>query len=282
MITFLSPSLVMTRIVCNDGTISPGCNDCHKGCCSHHGGCSNSSTSSDSKDNSSSNNYTDSTPYENPLSSDNTLKEVTVNGVNISISSNMFYTTNSERVVIKATPNDYKAILTYNTNPELIIGINSLNIKVTAENGNIKNYNLNITREKILSDNKNIIIKVNGKEVVFNNYESEIIYLSYDISKLNIEYELEDNNAKAEILGNDNIAVGKNEVIVEVTAENGEKQDYIINVIKNDDPLNTEEKIDEEAGNLTPENNLGPASILIGIPFLGSLGYLIYAALKKS
>ena len=42
------PIVVNANIVCNDGTISPSCGDCHKGCCSSHGGCSNSSSSSSS------------------------------------------------------------------------------------------------------------------------------------------------------------------------------------------------------------------------------------------
>lgn len=30
---------VLKNIICNDGTPSPTCKDCHRGCCSHHGGC---------------------------------------------------------------------------------------------------------------------------------------------------------------------------------------------------------------------------------------------------
>ncbi len=33
------PLVVKANIVCNDGTTSPSCVDCHQGCCSHHGGC---------------------------------------------------------------------------------------------------------------------------------------------------------------------------------------------------------------------------------------------------
>lgn len=43
-----SPLIVSANIVCNDGTTSPTCTDCHSGCCSHHGGCAvNSSTDYD-------------------------------------------------------------------------------------------------------------------------------------------------------------------------------------------------------------------------------------------
>lgn len=38
------PISVSANIVCNDGSISTTCGDCHRGCCSHHGGCSSRST----------------------------------------------------------------------------------------------------------------------------------------------------------------------------------------------------------------------------------------------
>lgn len=40
---FIFPVFVNAGIVCNDGTVSRTCNDCHRGCCSRHGGCSSSS-----------------------------------------------------------------------------------------------------------------------------------------------------------------------------------------------------------------------------------------------
>lgn len=46
------------NIVCNDGTISPSCSDCHSGCCSHHGGCSSDyNTNKNNHYNSTKNNY---------------------------------------------------------------------------------------------------------------------------------------------------------------------------------------------------------------------------------
>ena len=44
IITFLLlPIIVKANIRCNDGTISPSCGDCYRGCCSRHGGCSSNS-----------------------------------------------------------------------------------------------------------------------------------------------------------------------------------------------------------------------------------------------
>lgn len=44
LILVLIPIFVKANVVCNDGTISPTCNVCSRGCCSHHGGCSSSSS----------------------------------------------------------------------------------------------------------------------------------------------------------------------------------------------------------------------------------------------
>lgn len=43
---FLFPLSVNANILCNDGTYSPSCQDCHRGCCSHHGGCATNSNNS--------------------------------------------------------------------------------------------------------------------------------------------------------------------------------------------------------------------------------------------
>lgn len=55
IILLILPMSVSANIICNDGTISPSCQDCHRGCCSRHGGCSNSLAS----DNSNYNSYID-------------------------------------------------------------------------------------------------------------------------------------------------------------------------------------------------------------------------------
>ena len=273
------PLVVNANIVCNDGTISPSCADCHRGCCSHHGGCSNSSSSSSSSNsssNSNSNNSNSSTSetyketpviVENPKSKDATLKSVKIDYEEIKVSANMSYTTNKESVSVVATPNDNKATIDYDQNPDLVIGENVITIKVTAENGNIKEYVLNITREKILSNNKNIKIKVDDEEITFNAYKSDTIYLSYNKDRIDIKYELEDENAKAEIIGNENLKEGKNEVIVKVTAENGEEQNYTIVVEKYN-------KTDETAVNVI-------ASLFVIAIFGGAILLIVKLTKKK-
>ncbi len=43
----LFPISVNANIICNDGTVSDTCYDCHRGCCSKHGGCSANSPTTD-------------------------------------------------------------------------------------------------------------------------------------------------------------------------------------------------------------------------------------------
>ena len=42
LLCFIRP--VSAGIICNDGTRSNSCNDCHQGCCSRHGGCTPEAT----------------------------------------------------------------------------------------------------------------------------------------------------------------------------------------------------------------------------------------------
>lgn len=285
------PSIVSANIVCNDGTTSPSCVDCHRGCCSKHGGCSNSSSSSSSSNekNSSSSTSTNKKPTTPQVvkSSDTSLKKITIDEEDITIAADMAYNTTKESVIILVVANDSKASLDYEKNPDLTIGENIIDIKVTAENGDIKDYKLNITREKILSDNKNIKIFVDRKEITFDLFKSDTINISSDEENIDITYELEDFNANAEIIGNENLQTGHNEIIVRVTAENGETQDYILIIEKEELKKEEKEKNDEVQENNQVQEDLQSDDALVIIPvilstILGGLSYLIYKTTKKN
>ena len=51
LVVVLFPITVRANIVCNDGTTSPSCADCHQGCCSHHSGCATYSSESNYRSN---------------------------------------------------------------------------------------------------------------------------------------------------------------------------------------------------------------------------------------
>lgn len=66
VLLMIVPIYVKANIICNDGTVSATCMDCHKGCCSKHGGCTanptnnNSTNKNSNKSNSGSNNNSSS------------------------------------------------------------------------------------------------------------------------------------------------------------------------------------------------------------------------------
>ena len=96
------------------------------------------SDGSSSNTNSSSNsNSQTTTPKPNPKSSDNTLKSVTIDGENIEVADNMSYKTKKEKIEILVETNDDKA--TYDiSNSSLIVGKNTINIKITVINAFIR------------------------------------------------------------------------------------------------------------------------------------------------
>ncbi len=266
------PLLVNANIVCNDGTISPSCGDCHRGCCSRHGGCT-------SNPNSSSNNS--NTVKETVKSNDATLKKVTVDKKNISISNNMKYTTKTDKVTILAVANDTKAKVNYQQNPNLKIGDNKIEITVTAENGQTKKYTLNIKREsKVI----NIKIFVDDKEVSFDSFKSEMINISNDRNDVNIRYEIDDKDSKVEITGNENLKVGYNEITVKVIPKDGTEQDYIIRVTKEEtlEENNTESQDEDSTTNNSEEsdNEETDSNIIGSLLFVGGTGVLIYYFVK--
>ena len=103
-------------------------------------------------------------------------------------------------------------------------------IRVKSENGVIKIYTFTFLKsDHELSSNNNI------KKLVLENHELEFSSntLSYDVTikegeKLDFKIELEDPNAKYELINSD-FKKG-NDVIIKVTAENGDTKEYKFNI----------------------------------------------------
>lgn len=244
-------------------TDSSGCHKCNKNCAQwglsngeyhcHSGGLSSNNNSS-----SNSNNQT-IIPKLNPKSSDNTLKLITIDGENIEVSDKMSYKTKKEKIEILVETNDDKA--TYDiSNSSLMVGKNTINIKVTAENDDVKNYSLVVDREK-LSNNTNIKIIVADEEITFSLGKAKV-YVSSDSKDLDYKYELEDVNSTVAIEGDKNLKFGENIVNFTVKAEDGTETKYELIVSK---PTKTDETM----------------SAVLGFATMGGIGYGIYYVVKK-
>lgn len=172
------------------------------------------------------------------LSSNNSLKSLTVNDEKIKLNEDEFIynvtvETDVDEVVIKAIPNDSKATVELKDNYPLEIGENEINIKVIAADGQEASYIVNVTRKKALSKDSlltSLIIK--GYEINFKPtvtlYDLKI---EDDINELEIETTAEDENAIVEIEGNKKLENGSI-IKINVKAEDGSFTRYFINIEK--------------------------------------------------
>ena len=141
-----------------------------------------------------------------------------------------------EGLTVKAITNNELASFVPKYGPrniKLDYGNNKIEIKVQAENGNIKIYTLNINRPDNRSNDISLfMLKINDEMInlgdTVTDYEIEV---SDDIEETKIEAMA--NSDKATVTYQDKkLQEGDNEVTVLVTAENGSKKEYKINVIR--------------------------------------------------
>ncbi|MDD4809468.1 MAG: cadherin-like beta sandwich domain-containing protein [Bacilli bacterium] len=105
-------------------------------------------------------------------------------------------------------------------------------IKVKAENDDIRTYTLNISQKDNRSQDttlKGITLSV-GKI----NFKPSVYYynvmVAYDVTKMDISAVTNEKSAVMEITGNEDLLIGNNIFTIEVTAENGAQKTYTINV----------------------------------------------------
>ncbi len=81
------------------------------------------------------------------------------------------------------------------------------------------------------ADNNLTSLTINGIEMDVKE-ETYKVYVGNDVTELKVVFAKSNENAKVEILNSENLKVGANEVIVIVTAENGDVRQYTIEVIR--------------------------------------------------
>jgi len=93
-------------------------------------------------------------------------------------------------------------------------------------------------------DNTLSNLKVNDIELDLKE-ESHKIYVGNDVTKLDLSYLKNNEKATVEVVNSEELKVGSNEVIIKVTAENGEIREYVLEVIR----------AEKEVAATTTENN---------------------------
>lgn len=228
-----------------------------------------SNTNSSSSNTSSGSSKPASTPVATPvsiptptpeLSSNTSLKSVTVDGNSIEVSDWMEYQTTNERVDIVVETADSNATYTVH-NRDLLEGENPIEIEVTAPNGDIKSYTLTVVREE-LSDNTNIHVIIDGEEVTFDSTGNAEVTVSSTTEQIEYTYTLEDENAAVEIEEIETLQTGDNLMKFLVTAQDGTQETYEITIHKY--------SFAEEA-----------IITILSFAILGGIGYGIYYFVKK-
>lgn len=173
----------------------------------------------------SSNNYLSS------LSSEITAISFDKNTINYEVTvSNLIRSLN-----LTATVEDSKSTFVINGDSEFKVGVNTVTVVVTAENGSTKTYTIVVTREPS-SNNYLSSLAIEGvtinPEFNKNTLEYTAIVKDPSITSLNVTYTTEENTATAVVTGNKEIIVGDNVITIVVTAESGDEKTYIITVTK--------------------------------------------------
>lgn len=194
-------------------------------------------------------------------SSDNTLTAIIIDGKIFDTTKEISYSTANEDVSIQAITNNEKATYKVKGYSDLSIGNNRVIIEVTAEDGTIKDYDININREIVLSTDTGIKVFVNQEKVNFNELKATV-YVSSSTKDISIDYTLSDEKSKVEINEIDELKTGDNDLEIKVTAEDGSNQIYKIKIHKYS-------KIEEII------------STILAFSIVGGMSYGIYFIIKK-
>lgn len=189
-------------------------------------------------------NRASSTATTTKKSTDNYLKSLVVNSTHeISGTFDKNITNYTITVPNDVTNLDFTATKNHNKASIEIIGdeklstdkVNVIQIKVTAEDGSIRIYTLNVTRSAFKSDAylKELNVKNGEMSPKFDSDKLEYdVKVSGKVDKLEIEAIPFEISTKVDILGNSNLKEGENSVLIKLTDKNNFTQVYTLNVTK--------------------------------------------------
>ena len=183
----------------------------------------------------------------NEKNNDTTLKNLSVD--NYSLNPNFNKETKNynltvkydvSSVNVKAECNGKNCKVEGTGNKSLEVGVNPFKIVVTAENGDEEIYHLNVTREKDTRSSDTALKSLSVDNYSLNpNFNKETknynLIVKYDVSSINVKAACNGKNCKVEGTGKKTLETGINTIKVIVTAENGDKETYYLNVTREKD-----------------------------------------------
>ena len=170
----------------------------------------------------------------------NTLKSLSISDVSINFKPELKnyiatvpYSVSSVKIYSKLTDSKSNYVDGFgNRTVQLNEGNNDVQIKVRAENGSETTYSIKITREKN-NDSTLKSIKVDDDEISIKKGKLRYsLNVDNKVTKPKITATPNDSNAKIEIDNFEELKEGDNEINIIVTASNGMKSNYVVNIIR--------------------------------------------------
>ena len=179
--------------------------------------------------------------------SENKINSLTISGVSLKFDENkteynVIVDNKVSSVKISASLKDNSSSFVNGYGPRtvnLVEGNNRVELRISAENGVIRTYVINIKRDEDpdnrSDDNYLKDLNIKDNDIDFSkdktNYE---ITVDYNTDSLDINPKLSSGKSNVEIIGNENLKVGENTIIVRVTAKDKSVREYKIIVTKKD------------------------------------------------
>lgn len=199
------------------------------------------------------------------------LKNLTIKGYNINfykeqLTYEIVIDKSVNKVDVEYETESDKAVANVRNNDPISI-INPIIITVTAEDGSIKDYTINLTY-KALSNNINVKnLTIEKYDIDFdNNKQNYDVVVNQETKSLNFNIELEDENAKYEIQDNNDLVNGS-VIKIRVIAENLTETTYNFNIIKETTAL--------------PKKKNNFFTILLIFLILGIIGVVVFKFIRN-
>ena len=180
-----------------------------------------------------------------PRSKNNNLKSLTVDKGSIEFNKNttsylIKVEHNVNEITINASAEDAKASVSGTGSKILKDYINEFKIVVKAENESTKTYIVKVARKdeagnygKLSTDNSVKTIAMTGYDIKFNKDTKKYnVLVDEEVNEIELTVTPNDSKSTISIDNNTELKAGLNKVVVKVTAENGDVNEYLFNVYK--------------------------------------------------
>lgn len=149
-------------------------------------------------------------------------------------------TTTASEIQISASKEDSKSSMVGSIGKHILnYGLNTFSIKVIAENGSVKTYNINITRQDVRSDNNYLKSLTLSKGIlkfskIITTYNVDV---ENDVEKITVSAILDDSKSSfVDGYGPKEfkLELGNNTIYIKVESEKGEVRTYTLNINRKD------------------------------------------------